>query len=233
MSRFRLSVSLASFIGALAVAACAGTDPASGGAGSGGSGPRGVGGDSDGHLASNAASGSDRGATTSASAASSGGGGSTSTGASSSAGGGGGANGPCKTTCGATECGAMMPDLCGGTIDCGDCGDSTDYCIKLDPPVFRDAVHAGIDTVQAEHPEFFDFTDSAGGDSYRVLDLLGFRGALVSTLVGEGYDTIADPNSDEELRIRGAADEAENYDLYTSSGYSAYTYTSTCTPANF
>jgi hypothetical protein len=144
-----------------------------------------------------------------------------------------GAGGPCKTDCLGNECGLAMPDLCGGTLDCGDCGPDADYCIKLDPPVFRNAVRDAIVTATSSHPEVFDFSDQIGSENIRVVDPLGYRDALLEALVGDGYNAIADPNDSTEIRVRGAPDEAENYHVLISSGYSAYTYTSTCTPANF
>ena len=130
------------------------------------------------------------------------------------------------------DCGLELPDDCGGFLNCGDCGPDEDYCKKLEPPVFRDDVKAGIEATKIAHPEYFDLAD-AMGESVKVLDLLAYRAAVVAHMVGAGINAIEDPNSAEERRARGAADHAENYDIYTAAGYSSYKYTSTCFPAGF
>lgn len=141
--------------------------------------------------------------------------------------------GSCKTECLGVECGPI-PDGCGGVIECGDCmGPPGQYCVKLDPPAFRNDVHAASEQVKVEHPEYFDFTDSPGGDSVRVLDTPAFRAAVVAIMDTAEHQTIPDPNDGREIRVKDPADWAENYLLVTSAGYSAYKYTSTCFPAGF
>ena len=105
--------------------------------------------------------------------------------------------------------------------------------MKLDPPQFQNAVRNAIAQVKLDHPEYFDFNDTLGGDSVKVLDPAGFRAAVVALVSGGGRTAIPDPNDSREIRVRDAADAAENYLLVTSAGYSAYKYTSTCTPAGF
>jgi hypothetical protein len=201
-----------------------GADASSGSNGAGGS-PTGAGGGAtSGGLTTTTTSGAGGASTSSSSGVGAG----TTTSSSGS-----GAGGPCKTDCLGNECGFAMPDLCGGTLDCGDCGSDTDYCIKLDPPVFRNDVRDAIIAAKSSHPEVFDLSDTIGSENIRVVDPLGYRDALLEALVGWGFNAVADPNDSTEIRIRGVPDEAENYHVLISSGYSAYTYTSTCTPANF
>src|SRR5207302_1930287 len=68
----------------------------------------------------------------------------------------------CKTTCGGAECGPI-PDGCGGTVDCGDCGGAPgDTCISYPTPLFQQAVRNAIKQVETDHPEYFDITNPMG-----------------------------------------------------------------------
>ena len=139
----------------------------------------------------------------------------------------------CKTECLGVECGPV-PDGCGGVLACGDCGDGTDVCIK-EAPEFQGDVKSGVDAVKAEHPEYFDFDDSVGGESVKVLDPAGFRdGVVVWVNASSSLVCIPDANDSREIRVKDqVVDAAENYLLITSGGYSVYKYTSTCYPAGF
>jgi hypothetical protein len=140
--------------------------------------------------------------------------------------------GDCKTSCLGNECGFAVPDSCGGTLDCGDCGAGTDSCIVL-APVHQGAVKKAIEDTKLAHPEYFDPTNT-NGDGWFVVDLDGFTASLVSLLVETGRVALVDPNDENEIRVRGASETtAENYHVHTSAGYSAYKYTSTCSPAGF
>ncbi len=137
----------------------------------------------------------------------------------------------CKTTCRGNECG-IIPTGCGGTIDCGDCGDPGVSCVVISP-VHQSAVRASIEGVKTAHPEYFDFADALG-ESVRVLDTPSYRAAVVTGVNSANRVCIADMNDGREIRVRGAtSNSAENYLTVTSAGYSAYKYTSTCTPALF
>lgn len=143
-----------------------------------------------------------------------------------------GGRGACKSTCLGNECGAQMPDLCGGSLDCGSCGDATDYCVVLGP-VHQGAVKKAIDETKQSNPEFFDPADTLG-DGWKVVDLGGFTANLVELLIASGRVALVDPNDENEIRVRATSEStAENYHVHTSAGYTAYKYTSTCSPAGF
>jgi hypothetical protein len=140
----------------------------------------------------------------------------------------------CKTTCkGEVECG-KIPDGCGGFKDCGDCGEPGVYCESI-APLHQPAVRAAIETTKMTNPEYFDFTDTLGGESVKVVKPTEFRAKVVSEVNAKaGKVCIADPNDSREVRVRATTSmAAENYLTITSGGYSAYKYTSTCTPAGF
>lgn len=140
----------------------------------------------------------------------------------------------CKTDCKGNECG-NIPDGCGGFKNCGDCGEPGVWCEVMTTPLHREAVRAAIATVKTAHPEYFDFADSLGGESVKVLDAVNYRTAVVAEVnTKAGKVCIADPNDGREVRVRASTSTAaENYLTVTSGGYSAYKYTSTCTPAGF
>lgn len=143
-----------------------------------------------------------------------------------------GGGGACKSSCLGNECGLAVPDSCGGSIDCGTCGDGTDSCIVL-LPVHQGAVKKAIEDTKVSNPEYFDPTDT-NGDGWHVSDLGGFTGNLVTLLLATGRVALVDPNDENEIRVRAASEpSAENYHVHTSAGYSAYKYTSTCSPAGF
>jgi hypothetical protein len=152
-------------------------------------------------------------------------------GGSGAAGASGSATGPCKTECLGVECGPI-PDGCGATLSCGDCGHPEEYCIKYATPKFQSKVHASIELVKTEHPEYFDFND-AMGESVQIVVPLEYRDAVVVHVNEMGLLAIADVNDEREIRVRSQEDAAENYLIRTSGGYSAYKYTSTCTPSYF
>jgi len=142
--------------------------------------------------------------------------------------------GPCKTTCGGNECGPI-PDHCGGTVTCGDCGGAPgEYCETIASPIFRTGVHNAIAALAATSPSYLDVADVVGGN-YRVLDNVAFVTALVAEMSKKpGLVCIPDPVDGTEIRVRPATvDAAENYHVIISSGYTAYKYTSTCKPAGF
>jgi hypothetical protein len=143
-----------------------------------------------------------------------------------------GGGGACKSSCLGNECGHTVPDNCGSSLDCGDCGDGTDSCIVL-APLHQGAVKKAIEDTKVAHPEYFDPTNT-NGDGWYVMDLGGFTSNLVTLLVETGRVALVDPNDENEIRVRAASETtAENYHVHTSAGYSAYKYTSTCSPAGF
>lgn len=136
----------------------------------------------------------------------------------------------CKNTCTDVECGPL-PDGCGGTFDCGECYVPGQYCRKEAAIVHRGSVKGGVEIVKAEHPEYFDFADTKG-ESVKVLDTEGFRVAVVAALNAGGLAASL-TGDDHEIKVRGDVAFEEFYMIRTSSDYSAYTYVTTCTPADF
>jgi hypothetical protein len=142
--------------------------------------------------------------------------------------------GPCKMDCKGNECG-KIPDGCGSFKDCGDCGEPGVWCEVKTTPLHREAVRSAIEKVKTTNPEYFDFTDSIGGESVKVVDAVNFRTKVVADVnTKAGKVCIADPNDFREVRVRASTSmAAENYLTITSGGYTVYKYTSTCTPAGF
>lgn len=111
-------------------------------------------------------------------------------------------------------------------------GDGTDYCVGL-APVHQGAVKNAIEDTKLSHPGYFNPADTLG-DGWKVVDLGGYTGNLVLLLVASGRVAQVDPNDENEIRVRAASEPtAENYHVHTSAGYTAYKYTSTCSPAGF
>jgi hypothetical protein len=207
--------------GSVASSGAGGTGASGGSSGNGSGGASGSGGagGSAGSWPSGGSSGSSAGASGSAGAAGAGGSG-------------GSAGGPCKTTCLGNECGFQMPDGCGSTLDCGDCGPGTDYCV-VGVSEHATAVHNAHMAIQNDFPAWFDLNDMSGSNA-KLLDLDSYRSELVSRMVALGKVAISDPNDNAEIRVRAAtATSADNFRIVTSAGYSWDKYTSTCTPAGF
>lgn len=143
---------------------------------------------------------------------------------------------PCtpKTTCGGAECGPI-PDHCGATLACVDCGGAPGEWCETMTPVFQGAVHNAIAALASTSPAYFDMTDTTCGGNFEIKDAAAFVKALVAELSKKpGVVVIVDPRDSNEIRIRDAGStSAENYHVVTSFDCTAYKYTSTCTPAGF
>jgi hypothetical protein len=125
-----------------------------------------------------------------------------------------------------------MPDGCGSTLDCGDCGVGTDYCV-VGVSEHAAAVHNAHLAIQNDQPTWFDLNDKSGSGA-QLLELDLFRNELVGRLNALGKVAISDVNDNAEIRVRAAtAQTADNFRIVTSAGYSWDKYTSTCSPAGF
>jgi len=125
----------------------------------------------------------------------------------------------CKMDCKGNECG-KIPDRCGGFKDCGDCGEPGVWCEVMTTPLHREAVRAAIERVKVTNPEYFDFTDSLGGESVKVVDPMNYRIKVVAEVNTKPAKVcIGDPNDGREIRVRASTSmSAENYLTVTSGG---------------
>jgi len=102
-------------------------------------------------------------------------------------------------------------------------------CPKIDSRLLN-YVNAAIDNVLQKQPQLFDFTDAHGG-SVRVLDHHAYQTAVVAAINAEGGVCAADNN--EEIQVKTSNDFNEQFNIWTSSGYTRRSYISTCFPAQF
>ena len=135
-------------------------------------------------------------------------------------------------TCADYPCGSP-PDDCGGFLACEPCGPGEESCWKVDPPLFKGAVKAGVQFAKDNYPWYFDFDDNKG-ESVKILDAPGYHATVVAYVAATGAVAIVDPNDNMEIRVRWPQDDsAENYRIHVTDDYTAYKYTSTCAPAGF
>jgi hypothetical protein len=93
-----------------------------------------------------------------------------------------------------------------------------------------DHVNSAIDTVIQKQPELFDFTDTLGG-SPKVLDRQKYQTAVVAAINAQGGICAKDDN--EEVAVKVTNDYNEQFNIWTSSGYTRRSYITTCFPAQF
>jgi hypothetical protein len=93
-----------------------------------------------------------------------------------------------------------------------------------------DRVNAGVDTVLRTQPQLFDFNDQHGG-SVRVLDHHAYQTAVVAAINAQGGICAKDDN--EEIALKISNDFNEQFNIWTSAGYTRRSYISTCFPAQF
>jgi hypothetical protein len=102
-------------------------------------------------------------------------------------------------------------------------------CPKLDSKLL-DHVTAAVDTVIQKQPELFDFNDMRGG-SPKVLDRQKYQTAVVAAINAQGGICAKDDN--EEVAVKISNDYNEQFNVWTSSGYTRRSYITTCFPAQF
>jgi hypothetical protein len=107
--------------------------------------------------------------------------------------------------------------------------DLHDECPKIDSKLLN-YVNVAIDNILQKQPQLFDFND-ARGDSVRVLDHHAYQTAVVAAINAEGGVCAADNN--EEIQVKINNDFNEQFNIWTSSGYTRRSYISTCFPAQF
>lgn len=111
-------------------------------------------------------------------------------------------------------------------------GGSGEHC-PYELPFFALQVNEAIATVENEHPELFDFTQSRGGLSYFVRDPDRFTAGVAYVLSTRGFCAVWDG---EELAVKNTDAFNEQYKILTSDGFVRWgggAYQSTCYPAWF
>ena len=91
-------------------------------------------------------------------------------------------------------------------------------------------VNAGVDTVLRTQPQLFDFNDDRGG-SVKVLDKARYQTAVVAAINAQGGICAKDDN--EEIALKVSNDFNEQFNIWTSAGYTRRSYITTCFPAQF
>jgi hypothetical protein len=107
--------------------------------------------------------------------------------------------------------------------------DLHNQCPKLDSKLVS-RVSDAVDTVIRTQPQLFDF-DDARGDSLRVLDRQKYQTAVVAAINAQGGVCAKDDN--EEVALKVSNDFNEQFNIWTSAGYTRRSYISTCFPAQF
>jgi hypothetical protein len=102
-------------------------------------------------------------------------------------------------------------------------------CPKIDSKLVG-YVSSAVDTVIRTQPELFNLSD-ARGDSVRVLDRLKYQTAVVAAINAQGGICAHDDN--EEIGVEINNDFNEQFNIWTSAGYSRRSYITTCFPAQF
>ena len=107
--------------------------------------------------------------------------------------------------------------------------DLHNHCPKLASQLLS-YVNEAVDTVQQKRPELFDFTD-VRGESVKVLDHDKYQNAVVAAINGQGGVCAA--NNNEEIQVKVSNDFNEQFNIWTSAGYTRRSYITTCFPAQF
>jgi hypothetical protein len=107
--------------------------------------------------------------------------------------------------------------------------DLRNECPKLKGGKLQEYVNVAVDRVITEHPEYFDLADSFG-DSIRVKDRARYIRAVVANIHAQG---VCANEEIEEIQVKNTNDYHEQYNLWSSSGYTRKSYITTCFPAQF
>src|SRR5712691_1262601 len=100
-------------------------------------------------------------------------------------------------------------------------------CPKLSPEL-SDFVTTAIESVVAQRPELFDFTDNLGTGSWKVKDRQKYVDAVVTAIHAQG---ICAKDDNEEIALKNTNAFNEQYNIWTSGGYVRRSYITTCFPA--
>jgi hypothetical protein len=107
--------------------------------------------------------------------------------------------------------------------------DLHNQCPKLDSQLLS-YVNNAVDKVIRTQPHLFDLND-VRGDSVKVLDHHQYQTAVVAAINAEGGVCAADNN--EEIQVKVNNDFNEQFNIWTSAGYTRRSYITTCFPAQF
>src|SRR5438477_2050299 len=102
-------------------------------------------------------------------------------------------------------------------------------CPKLTPELDT-YVNKAIETVVAQQPQLFDFTNNLGEGSWKVLDRQRYIDAVVEAIHAQG---ICAKDDNEEIAVKKSNSFNEQYNIWTSGGYVRRAYITTCFPAQF
>ena len=91
-------------------------------------------------------------------------------------------------------------------------------------------VSNAVDAVQRKQPAMFDFSDTRG-DSVRVVDRAKYQTAVVAEINAQGGICAIDDNEEIALKINN--DFNEQFNIWSSAGYTRRSYITTCFPAQF
>jgi hypothetical protein len=91
-------------------------------------------------------------------------------------------------------------------------------------------VNNAVDAVMRQQPQLFDFNDQLGG-SVKVVDRQRYQTAVVAAINAQGGVCAKDDN--EEVAVKTSNDFHEQFNIWTSAGYTRRSYISTCFPAQF
>ena len=91
-------------------------------------------------------------------------------------------------------------------------------------------VSAAVETVIRTQPELFNLNDTRG-ESVRVLDRQKYQTAVVAAINAQGGVCAHDNN--EEVGVKINNDFNEQFNVWTSAGYTRRSYITTCFPAQF
>jgi hypothetical protein len=102
-------------------------------------------------------------------------------------------------------------------------------CPKIDSQL-APYVNEAVDTVMRTQPQLFDFNDARGG-SVKVLDRAKYQTAVVAAINAQGGICAHDDN--EEIGVKVTNDYNEQFNVWSSAGYTRRSYITTCFPAQF
>jgi len=107
--------------------------------------------------------------------------------------------------------------------------DLRNECPKLKGGELQDYVNIAVDRTITEHPEYFDLNDTFGG-SVRVKDRSAYIRKVVENIHAQG---VCAHEEVEEIQVKNTNEFHEQYNLWSSSGYTRRSYITTCFPAQF
>ncbi len=109
---------------------------------------------------------------------------------------------------------------------------SNPYCTDDAAELFTQVDTAITQTIQS-HPEYFNLNDKVCDNCFRVVNVGGYIGEVLSRLAGMGLCAIGDA---EEIGVKESNAYSEQYDILTSANYTRRgmgSYRGVCRPAIF